>query len=247
MTSVRAPVRMLWIGPRLSTLEQLSIRSFLAHGHPVHLYTYADVEGVPEGTQQRDGREVLPADSVFTYADGFGKGSHAAFANMFRYKLLLDEGGIWCDTDVVCLKPFDFDAEHVIGRERTPPLEGGPGAQRIATAVMKMPRGSAAMRECYDVCARVDKSKLRWGETGPLLVTHSFLRHGLDEHALPPDAFYPVDWWNTPDLVTKPLSVGPATYAIHLWNQIWKANGLDKDAVYPAGCAYDELKRRYRA
>src|SRR3982751_587646 len=112
------PIQMLWIGPRLSAMERLSIASFLAHGHPVRLYTYGDVDAIPAGVDHRDGREVLPAASVFTYADGFGKGSYAGFANMFRYKLLLDHGGIWCDTDVVCLKPFDFAAQYVIGRER---------------------------------------------------------------------------------------------------------------------------------
>jgi len=32
-----APVQMLWIGPRLSNLERLSMASFLANGHPVRL------------------------------------------------------------------------------------------------------------------------------------------------------------------------------------------------------------------
>ena len=245
MTSPRAPIRMLWIGPRLSRLEQLSVRSFLAHGHPVHLYTYGAVEEVPAGVDVRDGRDVLPAESVFTYADGFGKGSHAGFANMFRYKLLYEEGGLWCDTDMVCLRPFDFAGDYVIGRERTPPLEDGAGRQRLAIGVIKVPRHSAVMRDCYEHCARADKSTLRWGESGPLLATLRFLQHGLDVHSLPPDAFYPVDWWNAMDLVSKPLSFGPQSYGVHLWNGIWNANGLDKDGRYPAGCAYEELNRRY--
>jgi len=33
-----APVQMLWIGPRLSDLERLSMASFLANGHPVRLF-----------------------------------------------------------------------------------------------------------------------------------------------------------------------------------------------------------------
>src|SRR5262245_44337282 len=103
-----SPVQMLWIGERLSTLERLCMASFLAHGHEVHLYAYGAIEAVPPGTQLRDGREILPAANVFTYANGFGKGSPSAFANEFRYKLLLERGGVWSDTDVVCLKPFDF-------------------------------------------------------------------------------------------------------------------------------------------
>ena len=72
------PIQMLWIGPRLSALERLSMASFLAHGHEVRLYTYGDVEGIPPGVTHHDGREIVPASQVFTYASGFGKGSYAA-------------------------------------------------------------------------------------------------------------------------------------------------------------------------
>ncbi len=70
-------IQMLWIGPRLSAMERLSIASFLAIGHAVRLYSYGDVEGIPPGVEHHDAREVLPAGSVFTYAEGFGKGSYA--------------------------------------------------------------------------------------------------------------------------------------------------------------------------
>ena len=34
----------LWLGKRLSVMEQLSIRSFLDQGYSFHLYTYQDVD-----------------------------------------------------------------------------------------------------------------------------------------------------------------------------------------------------------
>ena len=37
------PIQFLWVGPRLSRLEQLSLQSFVSHGHPVHLFTYGPV------------------------------------------------------------------------------------------------------------------------------------------------------------------------------------------------------------
>jgi hypothetical protein len=241
-----APINMLWIGPRLSALERLSIMSFLGNGHPVRLFTYGDVEAIPPGVEHHDGREILPAASVFTYADGFGKGSYGGFANLFRYKLLLDHGGIWSDTDTVCLKPFDFEAEYVIGRERKPPDPAtGARNERLAIGVLKVPPNSRVMLECYAIADEANRAELRWGETGPELATKRFMRHGLEVHALPPDAFYPVDWWNMQDLVTKPLAVGPETYAVHFWNEVWRFKALDKDADYPADCAYETLKRRY--
>ena len=34
----------LWIGETLSTMEYLSIKSFLDNGHEYHLYTYGEVK-----------------------------------------------------------------------------------------------------------------------------------------------------------------------------------------------------------
>ncbi len=102
-------VQSVWIGAVLPPLQQLSIRSFLAQGHEYHLYTYGDVENIPQDATIRDGSEVLHRDNIFCYPHGFGKGSYSAFSNLFRYKLILDRGGWWVDTDVVSLRPFQFD------------------------------------------------------------------------------------------------------------------------------------------
>jgi hypothetical protein len=99
---------MLWIGRSLSNLERLAMASFLANGHPVHLYAYSHIDRVPHGVTRLDANEILPESSVFTYADGFGKGSPSAFSNRFRYKLLLERGGIYADADIVCLQPLAF-------------------------------------------------------------------------------------------------------------------------------------------
>jgi hypothetical protein len=241
-----APIHMLWIGPRLSALERLSMASFLAHGHEVRLYTYGDVEGIPPGVMHHDGREIVPASQVFTYASGFGKGSYAGFANLFRYKLLLDHGGIWCDCDIVCLRPFDFTAEYVIGRERLPPhVASGERTEQLANCVLKVPPNSRVMLECYAVVLEVNKSELEWGETGPRLVTQRFARHQLDRFSLPPSAFCPIDWWNAQKLVSEPWQERPESYAIHFWNEAWRFQRLDKDATYPPNSIYETLKRRY--
>jgi len=33
--------------------------------------------------------------------------------------------------------------------------------------------------------------------------------------------------------------------AIHLWNEMWRRNGADKDADYDPDCFYEKLKKRY--
>src|SRR5690348_5090275 len=105
MARILDVIQGLWVGDRLSTMERLSIASFLALGHEYHLYVYRPVANVPAGTCVKDAREILPESMIFQYRK---RPSYAGFANFFRYKLLLDRGGWWVDTDAVCLRALDF-------------------------------------------------------------------------------------------------------------------------------------------
>src|SRR5215471_6623997 len=107
-------VQSLWIGTRLSTMECLSIASFVHYGHAFHLYAYDEIQNLPSGVTVLDANEILPRSSIFTYR---GNGSVAGFANHFRYKLLMDRGGWWADLDMVCLRPLDFERESVVASE----------------------------------------------------------------------------------------------------------------------------------
>ena len=49
----------LWIGPKLSNMEKLSMQSFIDNGHEYHLYTYGEVDGIPDGVIIKDGNEIL--------------------------------------------------------------------------------------------------------------------------------------------------------------------------------------------
>src|SRR5258708_32444629 len=104
----------LWIGARISDLEELSIRSFLAHGHEYHLYTDEHDHNVPEHAIVKDANEIIPSAKIFKYRD---YDSYSGFSNFFRYRLLLQKGGWWADTDLICLRPFDFPAEYVFPSE----------------------------------------------------------------------------------------------------------------------------------
>ena len=57
----------LWVGPELSVMEQLSVSSFLRHGHQYHLYVYGDVKNIPAGAVVKDGNEILPSSRIFQY------------------------------------------------------------------------------------------------------------------------------------------------------------------------------------
>jgi len=236
----RGVVQSLWIGSRLSVMEQLCIRSFLDHGHPFHLYTYQEIGNVPDGTVVRDGTVILPAEEIFVYRKGCGKGSPSAFSNFFRYKLLLQHGGWWSDLDAVCTRPLDFPDDHVAGYEREKD-----GSLHPAVGLIHVPPGSPLMEYCWDYCRRIDRSTLRWGRIGPGLFARAVRESGVPIRLLPPEDFYPVDHWQFRKLICE-TRLPEDGYSIHLWNSKWRRYGLDPDARYDRDCIYEQLKRRHR-
>ena len=228
-------VQGLWIGPELSVMEQLSIASFLQNGHEYHLFVYDEVKNVPAGTVIRDASEILPVSRIFQYKH---QASYAGFANFFRYKLLLERGGWWIDTDVICLKPFDFVDEYVFSSELDQEREV------ISSGIIKAPAGSEVMAYAWQVCERKDPQQLMWGETGPRLMTEAVRKCSLENYVKPPRVFSPLRF-NEWRRVLEPSEVGEESYAIHLWNEMWRASGQDKNATYDENCLYERLKRKY--
>ena len=229
----------LWIGPELSVMEQLSIASFLQNGHEYHLYVYDAVKNVPARAVIRDANEILPASRIFQYKH---QASYAGFANFFRYKLLLERGGWWVDTDVVCLKPFDFADEYVFASEDDVIREA------ISSGIIKVPAGSEVMAYAWQVCDTKDPQQLKWGETGPRLMTEAVEKFSLQRYRKPCHYFNPLnymDWRRVLEPDAKGL-LHEDSYAIHLWNEMWRrAPGQDKNATYDPNCLYEQLKSRY--
>lgn len=228
----------LWIGSELSRLEQLSIVSFLKNGHEYHLYVYDKPSNIPAGTITRDAAEILPRSSVFQYRK---HSSYAGFANFFRYKLLFERGGWWVDADTVCLKPFNFPDKHVFSTEMCN------GSEEVNCGAIKAPKGSPAMSYAWEVCQTKNPERLVWGETGPRLIGEAVRKYSLGRFAKPHHVFCPIsysDWQKVLEPDTGPLTNGE-TYAIHLWNEMWRRARQDKNAVYDEGCLYERLKQKY--
>jgi mannosyltransferase OCH1-like enzyme len=227
----------LWIGSELSVMEQMSISSFLHNGHDYHLYVYNDVKYIPAGTVVMDAREILPASRIFQYKH---RPSYAGFSNFFRYKLLLERGGWWADSDTICLKPFDFPDEYVFSSEIN-----HKGREVVNNGVIKAPVGSVVMAYAWEVCQTKSPARLVWGEVGPRLMAHAVKRFALEGCKKTHRTFCPIDYeeWRK---VLQPGFEGlfdERTYALHLWNEMWRAAGQDKNAQYHPTCLYEKLKR----
>lgn len=235
------PVRALWVGPRLSRIERLSLASFLAAGHPVELFTYGPVAGVPAGVSVRDGEDVLPRSAIRRYGPtaGEGQGSWAFFANLFRYQLLLQRGGWWVDTDVVACRPLPRAGERFFAYE---------SADVINTAVLRLPAGDPLAEELLATTAEVGHDSA-FGETGPRLITALVRLMGLEAAAAPARTVYPIPHGEAESIFrADPLGRRWArirsAYAVHLWQEVLRRRGMSKNGRWPSTSPIERLARR---
>lgn len=253
------PIQMLWIRGDLSRMELLSIRSFLAQGHPVHLYTYEPANNLPGGVEVRDAAEIVPPDlAPLSNSAPFAKGSFGAFSDYFRYHLLHRCGGWWSDLDIVCIRPWRFQnaltastQEHSYGRIAN-------------TCVMRFPAGHPLMERCLAALSPVQLKEVNISQTGPLLLNRNMRELGLSHLPVESHVFCPIPWnaswqllrplWRRFSLdevkqrIRRPhlsMRFTQDTVAVHLWNETWRAAGHDKNARHPRSCLYEKLQHKW--
>lgn len=215
-------------------MEALSISAFLKNGHEYHLYVYDDVKNIPRGTVVKNGAEILSPSLIFEYKE---HKSYSGFSNLFRYKLLLEKGGWWVDSDLVCLKPFDFTEDYVFSSEQAC------GQQFINCGAIRAPAGSDILSFVWESASNRDPAKLSWGEIGPKLLGQAVREFSLEAYVKPPEVFCPVGYADWADVLDPALTISfnETTYAVHLWNEFWRRNGRDKNNSYDSACLYEKL------
>jgi hypothetical protein len=233
------PVRSLWIGDVLPEAQRACISSFIRIGHPFELFTYGPLRNLPEGVKVRPGEEIVPKDRIFTYAaiNGRGAGGLGGFSNLFRYALLLREGGYWVDADTFCLRPFPSDSV-VISSERQRDGQVIPNC-----GVLKFPVGHPFAELCFSIADRADAETLTVGTTGPALVSAAVERLGLQHSVVSADVFCLIDWFEH-ERLTKPGTISGATLGIHLWGERWRRAGTPIPWPGPPGSLLRALADR---
>ncbi len=224
-TSNLHPVHALWIGSQLSPIELLCIHSFLEQGHEFHLWVYEKIQtSLPDKVILENASKIIPKEEVFCYQNtnqfGHGKGSYAGFSDIFRYKLLYDQGGWWTDMDVVCLKPLSFEEEYVFRTHHDFPVVGN---------IMKCPKGSQLMHDCYEEAkTAVDAYNKDWNKPIEILnqnIEKFHLQKFIKEISNPDS------WLYVRKLLYKNLKIKPEWFVIHLLNEEWRRNKIDKNAI----------------
>jgi hypothetical protein len=230
-------INMLWVGPELGYIERLSIASFLAHGHPVHLHTYVEVANVPSGANIMDAAEVLPWPSAERLRHR-RTSSFALASDLFRFRLQQLGRGIWADCDVVCLRPVVLRGPILAGWESDDYINGGvlflaPDEPLLADAVASF-RDDAIpdwvpfwqslpfyLRRA--VGSTFGPADLPRGSFGPKALTALFHRHGRTSEVLPAEFLYPLHPRRAREVFEPGTSldsyVTENSLTLHLWNE----------------------------
>ena len=243
------PIQSLWIG-NLGLLERLSMASFIANGHSYHLYAYDPNLMVPKGVTLKDANDILSQDSIFTYTSGKEKGGVSAFSDLFRYTLLAKSGGWWADTDMICLKPFQFNTEIVLGYERTRLL-----GKKICIGTIFAPPAHPLMQACASDALATNRNKVRFAQNGePIIRRHVRALH-LESCIQSTETFNPIDWWRT-DIMIRPGSanlLSSQSSALHCFAESWRwrlKHNYDQDfrnRNFPKDTLLGYLQYRYES
>jgi hypothetical protein len=202
-----------WHGP-MDALRQTCLRSQLAAGHKVTVYSFDTIPGLPAGVENADAEAILP--HAFSerlrppQPDGSWRDwTTLQFSDFFRMKLMAKGLGLWLDADVLLLKPVVIDpAKPYFAWERPRQLGNSviylPPAHGIVAAFEELMaqdeltpnwlslrhRITFAMRRLRGGSNRL--SDIRVAIFGPAALTALARRTGELQNALPKQSFYAV-------------------------------------------------------
>jgi hypothetical protein len=240
-----------WSGP-LTTMERLSMQSFIQNGHKLHVFSYGPLDGVPSGVEVLDAAEIVPESAADTF-----RCPHQ-LSDFFRIALLLKKGGWYTDLDNVLVRSLDLPEPFVFYRDRD--------ETTISFALSKAPADSPIMAHCYEFLNNMspeDREHLAWQEIGSDFALGAVEYFQMTNFTKPGRTFDPVGWDNVKSVVDPSVEWDLSqSYSVHLFHSVWN-NGpedrtskgfnlgqsegerLDTDATYHPDCLYEQLKARY--
>jgi hypothetical protein len=201
-----------WHGP-LDRLRQLCLRSQVAAGHNVTVYSFEPLPGLPDGVGNAEAEAILPRSFAEklrpTGPDGVWRDwTTLQFSDFFRMRLMARNEGLWLDADVLLLKPVEIDpAKPFFAWERPRQLGNSvlylpPDDAIVAAFASLMSQDEVtpdwlALRHrltfaIHRLRGSTRVSDIRVALYGPAALTALARRSGELHHALPKKSFYAV-------------------------------------------------------
>jgi hypothetical protein len=215
---MRPDVVTFWQGP-LDRLRQLCLRSQLAAGHQVTVYSFDPLPGLPDGIGNAEAEAILPHSFSERLRPPQPDGSWRdwtilQFSDFFRMRLMAertspDAARLWLDADVLLLKSVEIDpTKPYFAWERPRQLGNSvlylPPDDPIVLAFEGLMKQDELTPDWLSLRHRFTFSlrKLRGGSNrlsdirvaifGPAALTALARRAGELQHALPKNSFYAV-------------------------------------------------------
>ena len=210
---MRPDIVTFWHGP-LDRLRLTCLRSQVAAGHKVTVYSFDPLGPLPDGVGNAEAEAVLP--HAFSerlrppQPDGAWRDwTTLQFSDFFRMRLMARNAGLWLDADVLLLKPVEID--------RAKPFFAWERPRQLGNSVLYLPPRDPIVA-AFEQLMRQDEltpdwlaprhrlifalRKLRGGSNrlsdirvaiyGPAALTALARRTGELHHALPKQSFYAV-------------------------------------------------------
>ena len=206
-------VATFWHGP-LDRLRQTCLRSQVAAGHKVTVYSFDPIPGLPDGVANAGAEAILP--HAFSerlrppQPDGSWRDwTTLQFSDFFRMRLMAERAGLWLDADVLLLKPVEIDP--------IKPLFAWERPRQLGNSVLYLPPGDPIVTAFEGLMEQKELTpdwlslrhrltfalrRLRGGSNrladirvaifGPAALTALARREGELQHALPKQSFYAV-------------------------------------------------------
>jgi hypothetical protein len=220
----------LWISDdnKLPELQQLSLKSMVLTGHQVILYTYDDLEQVPEGINLADANKIIDESNIFVYKEGFNKGSYSGFANWFRAKCLYENGLSWFDCDILAIKNINELNKKgpIISSQKN--LDGTISPNN---AFLRLEKRDKLLKELLIHMEKV-RDNIKHAQTGPNLLK-SCMDNGLNDYynyLSSPNFIASINYFEYKDILKPYQEIVPflkldEIWGFHIWNAMFRHYG----------------------
>lgn len=121
-------INFFWSKPELPELAITCLKSFQEHGHACRMWSYSDINNLPEAVEQGDANKIIPFNKTISIRQ---------FIDIFRLKMLIAVGGWWSDLDNICIRPLDFMQDYVFA---------GFWKETVNNNIMKAPKDSQLLQ-----------------------------------------------------------------------------------------------------
>ena len=201
-------VNFFWSGDNFTEFDALCVKSHIKVGHDVIVWLNGKT---PRSQFWVSDCDIRNASDIFDVSKFLSEGGNFQTASaLWRFNLLYEYGGLYCDTDAFALKHFPEDSWIVCSAEEN--------KKYLSTGVLKTPPKQKLFLEC------IKNIKHKWGNVAVFSKAYENI-FGTIESTHDDRLFYPWVWSKWDELLKNNVDISEC-YSVHLYNTMLKRNNV---------------------